>query len=154
MKPTKKQIFSKVQQVASSVKKELREQGYIIPIKEADGSINFDGVHVRKLKDTFYTVYDKHNVPIIENLNLLQTAIVLANNVALGRWPDIKLIEADKQYGYHAFKLEVYTARRNKALELTDSWLYYDTRHKIAHENSEKYKKVILNSFDKLRNIR
>jgi hypothetical protein len=154
MKQTKKQIFSKVQQVASSVKKELRNQGYIIPVKEADGTINFDGVRVRKLKGTFYTVYDKYNSPVVENLNLLQTAIVLANNVALGRWPDIKLIEADKQYGYHSFKVDVYTARRNKAIDLTDSWLYYDTRHKIAQENSEKYKKVILNSFDKLSNIR
>lgn len=153
MKPNK-QIFNKVQQVAKSVKEELREQGYVIPIKEKDGTINFDGVRVKKVKNTFYTVYDKYNIPVVENLNLLQTAVVLANGIALGRLPDSKLIEADTQYGYQSFKLDVYTARVKKSVELTDRWLYYDTRMRAAQENSEKHKRVILNSFDKLRSIR
>ena len=151
---TNKKIFNKVQQVALSVKEELREKGHVIPIKEKDGSINFDGVHVRKVRNTFYTVYDRHNIPVVENLNLLQTAIVLANSIALGRYPDIKLIEADTQYGYQSFKLDVYNSRLKKSSELTDNWLYYDTRMRIAQENSEKHKRLILNSFDKLRNIR
>jgi hypothetical protein len=154
MNSTKNKIFNKVQEVAKSVKKELRDKGYIVPVKETDGSINFEGVRVRKIKDTFYTIYDIHNIPVVENLNLLQTAVVLANNISLGRWPDMKLIEADKQYGYQSFKLEVYKARRNKATEFTDTWLYYDTRQRIASENTEKYKKVITASFDKLSNIR
>lgn len=153
MKPNK-QIFNKVQQVAKSVKEELREQGYVIPIKEKDGSYNFDGVYVKKIKGTFYTVYDKYGMPVVENVNLLQTAMVLANSIALGRYPDIKLIEADRQYGYQSFKIDVYTARLKKAIELTDNWLYYDTRMRIAQANSENYKRTIMHSFDKLRNIR
>jgi hypothetical protein len=151
---SKKQIFNRVQQVAKSVKEELREKGQVLPVKEKDGSINFDGVRVRKVKNTFYTIYDRYNIPVVENLNLLQTAVVLANGIALGRMPDDKLVEADKQYGYQSFKLDVYVSRLKKAVDLTDKWLYYDTRMRIAQENSEKHKRVILNSFDKLRSIR
>lgn len=154
MKSTKSQIFSKVQQVANSVKQNLRDKGYIIPVKEKDGSINFEGIHVRKIKNTFYSVYDKTEHPIIENLNLLETAVVLANNAALGRFLDMKIVEADKQYGYHSFKLDVFTARFNNAEKMTDTWVYYETRRNKASENTQKYKQIVYNSFNKLRNLR
>lgn len=154
MKLNKKQLFNKVENIAKQVKEELKNEGVIVPVKERDGSINFDGVRVRKLQDTFYAVYDRKNRLLVTELNSLQTAIVLANRAALGRPLDDNLIEADRKYGFQSFKLEIAETRLKKAPMHSESWFYYDMRRQHAKENTKKYLEVIQLSYKKLANLR
>jgi hypothetical protein len=153
-KLNKNQIFNKVEKIARAVKEELRTKGYVVPVKEKDGSINLDGVRVRKVKNTFYSIFDKRNRPIVENLNSMESAIVIANKIALGREIDDKLIEVDRKYGFHSFKLEIATSRLEKAAKYSESWFYYDMRRQTAQEQTKKYKEVIQQSFKKLTSLR
>jgi len=153
MKLTKKQLFEKVETIAKKVKDDLKISGYVVPVRERDGSINFDGYRVKK-KDNFYTIYNKKNQPIHEQINLIQTAVLTANALALGRWPDDKILNEDKQYGYQEFKLEVYTTRINKAVKDSDDWVYYDTRRNIAKRRSIEHKNFVDKSYKKLTALR
>lgn len=154
MKLTKKQLFNKVETIAKEVKKELRDQGYVVPVKERDGSINFDGVKVRKVKDTFYAVYDRKNRLLVKELNSLQSAIILANKVALGKPLDDAIIEADRKYGFQSFKLEIAESRLKKAPLHSEAWFYYDMRRQTAKEHVKQHLEVIQRSYKKLSNLR
>ena len=154
MKLTKNQIFNKVENIARQVKEELRAKGYVVPIKEKDGTVNLDGVRVRKVKNTFYSVYDKHNRPVVENLNSMESAVVIANRLALGKDLDDSLVETDRKYGFQSFKLEVAKSRQEKAVKHSESWFYYDMRRQVAEEQTKKYKDVIQQSFKKLTSLR
>lgn len=154
MKLNKKQLFNKVEKIAKQVKEELKKEGLIVPVKERDGSINFDGIRVRKIKDTFYAVYDRRNKLLVDELNSLQTAIVLANRVASGRQLDDNLIEADRKYGFQSFKLEIAETRLKKVPLHSEAWFYYDMRRQHAKECTKKYLEVIQLSYKKLANLR
>lgn len=154
MKLTKKQLFHKVEDIAKQVKSDLRKKGYVIPIKERNGTINLDGVRVRKIKETFYSVYDRQDRAVIENLNSLQTAIVLANRLALNKSIDDLLVEADRQFGFQSFKLEVAETRIKTVPLHSEKWFYYDTRRKIAQDNTKKHLDVIQKSYKNLANLR
>lgn len=154
MKLTKKQLFNKVEDIARQVKQELRNKGYVVPVKEKDGAINLDGVKVRKVKDTFYSVYDKGNRLAVENLNSLQSAILLANRLALGKDLDDNIIEADRKYGFQSFKLEVAESRLKTAEKHSERWFYYETRRQVAKAQTKKYFDVIQTSYKKLANLR
>jgi|CryBogDrversion2_5_1035270.scaffolds.fasta_scaffold20749_2 hypothetical protein len=154
MKLTKNQLFHKVEDIAKQVKEDLRKKGYVVPVKERDGAVNLDGVRVRKIKDTFYSIYDRHNRVVVENLNSLQTAIVLANRLALNKTLDDMLIEADRQFGFQSFKLEV-AETRIKAVPLhSEKWFYYDMRRKTAKESTKKHLDIIQKSYKKLTDLR
>lgn len=154
MKLNKKQLFNKVETIAKQVKEELKKEGLIVPVKERDGTINFDGVRVRKVKNTFYAVYDRKNRLLVDELNSVQTAVVLANRVATGRPLDDKLIEADRKYGFQSFKLEIAETRLKKVPLHSEAWFYYDMRRQTAKEHTKKYLEVIQLSYKKLANLR
>lgn len=154
MNLTKKQIFNKVEDIARQVKDDLRKQGCVVPVKERDGTINLDGVKVRKVQDTFFSIYDRKNRLIASNINSLQTAIVQANRIALNKELDDNLMEVDRQYGFQSFKLEVAESRIKKVPLHSEKWFYYDMRRKIAKDASKKHFEVIQKSYKKLTNLR
>jgi len=154
MKLTKNQLFHKVEDIAKQVKEDLRKKGYVVPVKERNGTINLDGVRVCKVKETFYSIYDRYDRVVVENLNSLQTAIVLANRLALNKPLDDLLVEADRQFGFQSFKLEVAETRIKKVPLHSEKWFYYDMRRKTAQENTKKHLDVIQKSYKKLANLR
>lgn len=154
MKLTKNQIFNKVEDIARQVKNDLKKKGYVVPTKDRDGTINLDGVRVRKVQDTFYSIYDRHNRLVASNINSLQTAIVQANRLALNKGLDDVIMEADRQYGFQSFKLEIAESRIKKVPLHSEKWFYYDMRRKTAKDATKKHFDVIQKSYKKLTNLR
>lgn len=153
MKTTKNQLFSQVEKIARKVKEDLKSKGYIVPVREKNGDINFEGVRVKKIGN-FFTIYNKSNSPIYERINLIQTAVLTANSVALGKFADLRLIEADRQYGYQQFENEIYTHRIDKSVPDSDDWVFYDTKRKIIQQRVSHHKKIIEQSYKKLTSLR
>jgi hypothetical protein len=85
-------------------------------------------------------------------LNLPQTAVVTANDLAMGRWPDVKIIDCDKWYGFKAFEEQVANNLAEKARKLHDmdrvDFSLYEAA--IAAGRKEQYKKSIDARFNKL----
>ncbi len=151
MPKIQKNLIEKVQTIADSVKQDLRKKGVVVPVKHKDGSIGFDDFLMIKKNDGFYVTKDRR--VYAEKLNLPQTAIIIANNLALGRGIDDKLIENDRWYGYRAFDEEVYTksasnSLKNKNYDRAD-WCF--TRASIARSQKESYKSGIMTHFNRLK---
>lgn len=148
---SEKQIFDQFSKLANNIKQNLKKKGLVVPVQRKDGSIQVGVFTIVKKTDGYY-INDKFNESLLGPLNLAKTAVVLANDLALGRWPDHKLIESDQWYGYKDFEEKVATsiaekAKKSKDADKLDFNLYQAS---VAASRKAKYKKTIDTRFDKL----
>lgn len=155
MLQTEKNLFEKFEKLARSVKQEFKNKGLVIPMRKPDGSIQVGEFLVVK-RNTFYYIKDSHSGNEIAGpLNLAQTAIVVANDLALGKMADPVLLNQDQWYGYKEFDEQVATASAEKAkkdhdVDRADFSLY---KASVAREKKVQYKKTIESRFNKLYRI-
>jgi hypothetical protein len=152
MPKVQKNLVDKVKVLADTVKKDLRKKGVIIPVKHKDGTISFDNYSVVKRTNGYYILNIKGS-EVAGPINLAQTAIVLANGLALGRQVDDNILHADKYYGYRFFDEEVFTKSANNSLKTKDydraDWCF--TRASIARKQKEVFKATIMSHFGRLK---
>lgn len=151
MPKVQKNLVDKVKVLADTVKEDLRKKGVVLPIKQKDGTIAFDQYLMVKKQEGFYIT--KQGKVIVGPINLAQTAIVTANNLALGKAVDDKLLDNDKWYGFKLFDEEVYTKSAKNGIKNKDydkaDWCF--TRAGIAKSQKESYRSTILSSFNRLK---
>lgn len=148
---TENHLFEKFEKMAKAVKQDFKNKGLVIPTKRKDGSVLIGDYVVVKRSGAYY-VNNRRGHAVVGPLNLPQTAIVIANDLALGRWADRKLLESDKWYGWKAFAEQAAAALaerayRNKDLDRADF-----SQYKAVTASAQKlaYKKTIDSRFDKL----
>jgi hypothetical protein len=149
------QIFRKVASIAHAVRNDLRKKGFVVPVKNKDGSISFDSYLVVKESTGFYSIRNRIDDKIVDHINLPQTAALLANRLALGYFVDDRLIESDRQYGYSLFyetlaKKQAENSLKRKDIDRAD--LMY-TKYNIARTKKIEAKTTIMASFEKLRRL-
>lgn len=150
MPPISKDLYTKILSITDEVKKKFYSKGYIIPIHHKDNSISLGPYIVSKDAKGFYEIVDINGTLIFSQINLPQTAILVANNLALGKFTDQSLLQKDRNYGYALFDEQVHrrlTTKKSKNFELMS------TKASVAKAKKEYYKKNILKSFEKLRNF-
>ena len=153
MKKIPDKVLLKFEALAKDVVSDLKKKGYVIPIQDKTGSIKFEDFTVKK-QDNFYSIVGKNGISIAENINLPQTAVLLAHNLALGKILDSDIITLDKEYGYRLFDEEVYFSAANRKKNNIDQIIFYRTRFEIARVQKGQLKNRILDSFRKLTSIR
>jgi hypothetical protein len=142
-------IYRKIQELSFEVKQELRKKGVVAPVKNNDGSVGIGCYRIVKGQNG-YTVLDDHDDVVEQDLNLPQTAVLLANDLALGKFRDKNIVDQDRRYGYALFEEELHnrkTAKKKITLE------YFDVSIAKAAEakgRKEYYKKDLLNKYEKL----
>lgn len=148
---TEKHLFEKFEKLAYAVKQEFKSKGIIIPTRRRDGTIQI-GDYIIVKKDPFYFVKNSRGIAVAGPLNLAQTAIVVANDLALGRWADEKLMNTDLWYGYKVFEEQAATARAERAYKDKDADRGDLSSYKAATACEQKlyHKKSIDSRFDKL----
>jgi hypothetical protein len=151
MKPVTEDLYKKIVKVSTEVKKEFRSKGLVIPIENKDGSVTLDNFTINKDSNGFYAIINSRGHIVVEQINLPQTAAVLANGLALGKLLDNDLLKKDQEYGYALFDEllhEQAVGRSNKkSLDYFDLRL---TKCMIARAKKEHYKSDIVKSFEKL----
>jgi len=149
-----KTLFDKVEKLAQKVKHDLRDKGLIVPVKNSDGSINVDLFRITK-QDNFYYVVNHKNQIVVGPINLAQTAIILANDLALGRLVDPVVINNDKWFGYKSFDEELHqrSARISLKKHNTEQAEMHFTRAEIAKQKKIYWKKTIADRFNQLRRV-
>lgn len=148
-------FLDKVETLARSVKQDLKNKGVVVPSKGKDGSYRFGNYRMVKENSGFYSIFDKDGQAIATNINLPQTAAVIANDLALGKLLDIELLKLDTNYGYRDFDCELFESKCAKYQKNDpDKFLIYNTRYLIAKEQRSVFKNQILAKFDKLRRVR
>jgi hypothetical protein len=155
MKKSTNDVFLKFETVAKTVIDDLRSRGFIVPIEQDNGSLKFDNILVEKSPDNTYRVrHADNNFFYVENLNLPQTAVLIANDIALGKIIDNKLVDMDAEYGYKLFDQEVYLSAAKRKKNTLDQEIFYQTRLEISKVKKQEIKSRILRAFKKLSAIR
>ena len=150
------QLFKKVELLAELVKKDFKTKGLVIPIKESDGSVKFNDYSIVRTKSGFYSILYKSKITIVDYINLPQSAIIVANSLALGKGTDDRIISYDKQYGFSSFEEDQCTTIAASMIKKKD-WERLDTiiiKKNIASHRSQVSKETILKSFEKFLRLR
>lgn len=150
MRNLPKNLYYKIQQLSDEVQQELRKKGVVAPVKNDDGTISVGRFTIVKTVRG-YEVLDPNNDVIVSGINLPQTAILVANNLALGRFKDNNVIDNDRRYGYALFEEELHNRAVSNSKKRTLE--YFDvmsTKAAIAKYKKEQYKRDLLNKYEKL----
>ncbi len=145
-------VFNQFQLVAKQVLTDFKTRGHVIPVRQPNGSIQYEKFLVSKNKNGLYSVSSK-NIVYYDTINLPQTAAIVANDLALGRIVDNQLITADRDYGFKLFEEELYQQASKRKKNTIDQVIFYDTRRQIARVHKQTIKDRIMRTFKKLTNI-
>jgi hypothetical protein len=156
MSSTTDRVYAKLNTVAQTVKADLKRKGIAIPIKNSNGTVSLENYTISKQVSGFYSILDRHGDIVIDQINLPQSAALMANSLALGRWIDNAIRSLDTEYGYRSFEYELFKKNANQSLKNKniDRAEMLFTRCEIAKSRVELAKKQIIASFEKLRNLR
>lgn len=145
------QLYKKITELATGVKKDLKLKGIIIPVKDKAGNIKFGSFTIVRRDDGF-SIIDDSNYALYTRISLPQAAILTANKLALGQRLDPEVLQNDQCYANNKFEEQQFNRIAESAAKATE-WERYDTctlRRGLAQEKAAAAKKVILAMFDKL----
>lgn len=146
------QIYNNLCDLVYDVKQKLKLKGFVIPIKKSETEIVLGEYKIIKNKDNLYDVIDKFNNTKIENINLPQTAILVANTLALGKSVNIDLLTMDREYGYNLFEDHYYKQIKENTIKQRD-WdraEILETKRLEARSKATNAKKSVLRQYSKL----
>ena len=153
---TSDEIYLKIQQLSTDVKEKLKCQGIVVPVKKRDGSIQIGSYSIKKEGSGFYSILDFKNEVIIKSINLPQTAAIQANRLALGKYIDDDILQADTRYGHAYFDEELHTQLAERCLNKKDfdkAEMMY-TKSTIARHKKNQHMFEVKKCFDKLMRFR
>ena len=151
MKEISEDLYQKILNATREIQAELRNKGLVVPVKLPRGYIKIGDYTIVKNQAGWYNIVDAWGDIVVKQINLPQTAAVVANSLALGRMLDTDLVNTDRQYGYALFEEQLHDrAIRSSSKKSLDNYHISVTKFNIARIKKAEYKKTIVNSFDKL----
>jgi hypothetical protein len=156
MKQIPDNILKKIKEIDQNVKDDLLQKGIVVPIKFNDGSIKVGDYFIKKSKTGFYSVMNIKGHELATKINLPQTAAIIANKLALGKFLDDRILKNDTEYGYALFDEESHSKLaqslyKKKESNTADVMLL---KSSTAKRKKERIKKDIDLSFEKLLRFR
>jgi hypothetical protein len=153
MKPIPNDLYEKIERVSDKIRDDFHRRGIVIPVKNTDGSINIGRFRVVNQHTGFYAVYNNKNEIVIDGVNLPQTAALIANDLALGRILDNRIVNQDREYGYALFKETLYSHKvKNNKINF-ESFELAKMKESIAKNRKEMFHRGIVQRFEKLRKL-
>lgn len=156
MKPLPSDLYNKIKQINKDVKSKLRQRGLVVPVKDKMGNICVGSYKISKTQHGFYEILDYGNELIVDRINLPQTAAILANKLALGKFIDDGILLSDRKYGHALFEEELQSKIAVKSVKKSDldrADLMF-TKAKISKLKKEFYKSEVVKSYENLIRIR
>lgn len=150
------ELYHKIQQLNKNIKEELFNKGIVVPILSNNNTIKVGTYSIKKVTQSFYNILNHKNQVVLEGINLPQTAILIANKLALGKWLDTDLLNLDKKYGYAAFDELVHkrSLNLNKKHKNFDKCEIMRIKIESAKHKKDYYKKSITINYQKLLEFR
>jgi hypothetical protein len=141
------ELYNKIKKLSDQVRNELKTKGLVVPIQNDDGTTTIGKYTILKEFDGCYSILDNWDDTVVTGINLPQTAIIIANRLALNHYRDDKLIEIDRQYGYANFEEALYKRGMQKNSDKFDIYL---SKYNQANNKKKSNKTYIVHSFQKL----
>ena len=152
----KENLYKQVEDLALEIKADFRAKGVAIPSIQQDGSTRLGNYSIVKDHEGFYNIFNSQQHVIYSGINLPQTALLVANALALNHYVNCKLLDDDKQYGFSLFELKNFQ-RLCDSLIKQQAWDRYEAlmiKKETAYKKAQLTKNNILRSFEKLRRLR
>lgn len=150
---TTDRVFWRIKELSRKIKAEFLKKGIILPSKHSPGKVRLGKYFIEKQENQFYCVKSLDGEVMADNLNLPQSAVIIANTLALKNYVDKNIVDKDREYGYAYFEHQLY----KRALERTkEDPTYFDIRlskFEGSGDLAEDYKTEILYYFEKLNKI-
>jgi hypothetical protein len=151
---TAEELYKKFTKVTAQVREDLRQRGFVIPVSNKDGTIGIGPYRIVKDKGDLYTIVDSRNRIEVAGINLPQTAIIMANDLALCKFLDRNLIKRDQEYGYAVFKEQIYQrALKRSRTQSIDRFELLLFKSQSIRAKKELCRRDIERSFEKLTKI-
>ena len=153
MKPINDNLYLKIRQLSDTVQDRFRQRGIAIPVENSDGTVSIGSYTIGK-NDRGYIIVNRHNEIEVDGINLPQTAALVANGLALGRFKDQSILNTDRSYGFALFEEDLYKRAVSRSCKRDLEYFYINhTKFMIAKAKRINHKRSIANSFEKLRNL-
>lgn len=78
------------------------KQGQVVPTKTSAGHVRL-GSYVIVQSQNHYEIYDLNGRKLYDDIFLPETAILVANALALGQHPNAQILTQDSRYGFALF---------------------------------------------------
>lgn len=147
MKSIPDNLYKKIVEVSNEVKEKLRRKGVVIPTTNDDGSITVGHVRIVKQDTLGYVIMDKDGAIIVSRINLPQTAVLLANSIAITRNYNKDIFLKDQLYGSALFEENLTKRALAKKNKNIDHWDLMTTKNNIARAKKNFYKNEIQQTF-------
>ncbi len=153
---TNKEIYQTIEYLNKTVKDSLKKQGVVVPLKKEDGTIQLGKYLIQKVSSGFYNILDYKGREIVHGINLPQTAVIVANKLALGKWIDTDILQQDKKYGFAYFDEIIYKKSQTTSLKKKnyDRAEIMQNKFSVAKHKKEYYKNIITLDYRKLLEFR
>lgn len=143
-------LYKQFSVLSNEVKQEFRKKGFVIPTITKNG-IRLGKFLVSKNNNGLYQITDNRGEVWYDNVNLPQSAILIANDLELRKFARNEIINLDQRYGYAVFEYELHKRGianlKNKDLDLYSIRAIKQIEH---HTRKKQYKNEIINRFKKL----
>jgi hypothetical protein len=143
-------IVNRLCKIKDEVKTALRKNGVVAPIKTSRG-IKLEDYEI-VLENNIYKIYNRWGEVEVHSINYLQTAVLLANSMALKKTPKINILSEDMQAGSAEFDCKLFEHRFKKSLRDNDVFGIQHYSVRLA-ETKRKYKQhfsTIENQYQRL----
>lgn len=146
-------ILNRLRLISDQVQDSFRKKGMVIPVKNADGTVSVGFYLIRKTKG-FYVIEDFAGEVVVDKINLPQSAVILANSLALGRALDREIKNADQNYGFAEFEERLHNSIAEKHIKTNvDKACLMLAKSSVNRSKKEYYRAQIVERFEKLRKI-
>jgi hypothetical protein len=150
MKEITEDLYKKLTNISDKLRKDFYDRGVVAPVKTNSGYVRIGFYDIRRTGN-HYAIVDINGVTEVEGINLPQTAALIANNMALGRYRGLELILNDREYGFAEFEEELHEqAVKNSKNKDIDYLILHQTKARKCREKKEYYKNLIDLRYTKL----
>lgn len=153
MKVNTERLYQKILDLARKVREDFRRKGMVIPVKNNTGTVRVGSYLIERKSTDFYSVVGIDGEVMVENLNLPQTAVIIANHLALKGYLNNSVIELDREYGYACFEHQLYQHAKSRENADPEYINLRANKYEFSGEQAELHKQLILEQYNKLRKI-
>lgn len=147
------ELLNRLNKLKDEVKANLRKNGVVTPVKTSKG-IRLDDYEIILVKSG-YQILNKWREVEVDNVNYLQTAVMVANSLALKKHIPSNIIFEDMKAGAAEFDVKIFEKRFDKSLKNKDmfgvqhySIRLWETKNRFKshfNEIDKQYKRLMNN---------
>jgi hypothetical protein len=149
------ETYNQLIDLVLKTKKDFKSRGVAIPTLSENGSVKIGRYTVGR-NSTGYFILDNYKEVVFSSINLPQTALIIANSLALNQVVSRHILEQDARCGDIEFDELNFNRLTASLIRKKDTERYesLSIKHNAAQEKAEKARRDILRLFGKLQQLR